>query len=399
MSDIKKGLFSTRITVRENTRALVLKDGKFDRILKPGRHTLPSWRIRLEVNDYDLNQGVFLSDFAKTIFKDAPELAAAHLMEVRTAPEEFAMLLRDGKLFGFQKPDSRSVVWKDAGPWEVERFDASADLRVPSAVMRRIGAAGVAEIRKYLVENGQVGLLYIDNELVETLEPGVYGFWNAAQSVNVRQIDLREQSLDVNGQEVLTRDKVTIRINVSAKYRVVDPVKAVGEVKDFLDALYRAMQFAFRKMLATKTLDEILGNKALVDAEAEKTVKAEMESIGLAVSEIAIKDVILPGEMRDLLNMVVMAEKEAQANIIRRREETAATRALLNTARVMDENPTMLRLKELDALETIAASVDTLTIHNGTQGLLEGLVDLGSKTKPKSSPKSRSKAGRGTKAK
>ena len=163
---------------------------------------------------------------------------------------------------------------------------------------------------------------------------------------------------------------------MTAEYRVTDPVKAVTAVTDFEEALYRALQFAFRKSLGTKTLDEILGNKVSVDAEAAEAVRGEMAGIGIEVGEIALKDVILPGEMRDILNQVVSAEKEAQANIIRRREETAATRSLLNTAKVMAENPVMLRLKELEALETISERVGYLTVHNGTQGLLEDLVKL-----------------------
>lgn len=94
------------------------------------------------------------------------------------------------------------------------------------------------------------------------------------------------------------------------------------------------------------------------------------------MSAITIKDVVLPGEMRDILNTVVTAQKEAEANVIRRREETAATRSLLNTAKLMTDNPAMLRLKELEALETIADKVGSLTVHNGTQGLLEDLVSL-----------------------
>ena len=80
--------------------------------------------------------------------------------------------------------------------------------------------------------------------------------------------------------------------------------------------------------------------------------------------------------MREILNRVVTAEKEAEANVIPRREETNATRSLLKTARVMVENPVMLRLKELEALETIAGKVERLTVHNGTEGLLTGLVRL-----------------------
>lgn len=136
------------------------------------------------------------------------------------------------------------------------------------------------------------------------------------------------------------------------------------------------MQHAFRQPLATKTLDDILSRKGVVDVEASNAVRAEMAAIGIEVADIAIKDVILPGDMRDILNRVVAAEKEAEAQVIRRREETNATRSLLNTAKVMAENPVMLRLKELEALEKIADKVQSLTVHHGTQGLLQDLVSL-----------------------
>ena len=109
-------------------------------------------------------------------------------------------------------------------------------------------------------------------------------------------------------------------------------------------------------------------------------VSAEMAGIGVRIGDISVKDVILPGDMREILNRVVLAEKEAEANVIRRREETAATRSLLNTAKVMEENPVMLRLKEMEALEKIAEMVQYLAVHNGTQGLLEDLVSLREKS-------------------
>ncbi len=377
MSEVRNGILATTITVRENQRALVLKNGKFEAVLTPGRHKLPAWNASYAVTNFDLVQPVFVSDYAKTIFNERPDIAEAHLTEIRTSADEVAALYRDNKFYGIQRPDSRSVVWTDAGPWKVERFDITADLEVPKQVLHRANAVRATEqIKQFVVENGQLGLLFIDNRLERQLQPGTYGFWNTGRSVTMKLVDMREQAVDVTGQEVLTKDKVTIRLNVSAKYRVTDPVKAVSEVKDFADHLYRALQFAFRKTLGVKTLDEILANKVVVDTATAKTVRAEMSDIGVSVGEIAIKDVILPGEMRDMLNMVVLAEKQAQANVVSRREETAATRALLNTARLMDENPTMLRLKELDALETIAENVDNLTIHSGTQGLMEGLVNL-----------------------
>ena len=223
---------------------------------------------------------------------------------------------------------------------------------------------------------GKIALVYLDGELAAQLPPGSYGYWTPGRKVSAKLIDLTRQSIDVTGQEVLTRDRVTLRINIAAEYRVVDPVLAVGSVKDFADALYRALQYAFRKTLGALRLDRILEEKVTVDAEAAGKVRADMAAIGIVVSEISLKDVILPGEMREILNRVVAAQKEAEANVIRRREETNATRSLLNTAKVMAENPVMLRLKELEALEAIAGKVERLTVHNGTSGLMNDLVRL-----------------------
>jgi len=137
------------------------------------------------------------------------------------------------------------------------------------------------------------------------------------------------------------------------------------------------VQLAFRESMRVNTLDQILAAETSVDSQAAKKVRDQMEAIGVKVGEIAIKDVVSPGEMREILNKVVLAEKEAEANVIRRREETNATRSLLNTAKVMEQNPAMLRLKELESLEKIADKVQNLSIHNGTRGLLNDIVSLG----------------------
>ena len=224
---------------------------------------------------------------------------------------------------------------------------------IEPATMRRLGQARKTELTViHTVMDGQAGLLFVDGAYVRTLGAGVHGFWAVGHMVQMKVVDLKRQSLDVAGQEVLTKDRVTIRVNIAAEYRVVDPLKAVSAVKDFSEALYRALQYAFRKTLSSLTLDQILEKKVTVDEEAAAKVRTDMAEIGVEVSDISLKDVILPGEMREILNQVVSATKQAEANIIRRREETNATRSLLNTAKVMAENPVMLRLKELEALRS-----------------------------------------------
>ena len=378
MTTIKNRLMTATITVPVNERALVLKDGRIVNILRPGRHSVRKGSSDIEVDAHNLLRPEFVSVYDHVLFRDHEDLARQHLTEVRTGPNEVAIITRDGRAYDVVPNDGRVVYFTDAGPFTIERFDTSEALEVPAHLVRNTALLQVAQrlIRRLVVDEGHVGLLSIDHRFVRVLEPGVHAFFEVGREIGLRTVETRRRTLDVSGQEMLTRDRVTIRVNLAADYKVADPVKAVAEVRDFEDALYRALQFAFRKSLGTKTLDEILANKVSVDAEAAQAVRTEMAAIGIEVGEIALKDVILPGEMREIVNQVVQAEKQAQANVIRRREETAATRSLLNTAKVMAENPVMLRLKELEALETVAGKVQYLAVHNGTQGLLEDLVHL-----------------------
>ena len=141
-----------------------------------------------------------------------------------------------------------------------------------------------------------------------------------------------------------------------------------------MEFVYKQLQFALREAVGARTLDELLGAKGALDREIEGTARAAIEARGIALVNVGVKDVILPGDMKEILNRVVEAEKVAQANLIRRREETAATRSLLNTARLMDENPTLMRLKELETLEKVTEKIGSLTVYDGLEGVLKNMV-------------------------
>ncbi|MEM1267534.1 MAG: slipin family protein [Pseudomonadota bacterium] len=363
-----------RITVQENQRIVVLDKGRFSAILGPGEHRLNTRKLRMDV--HDLGTPEFTSVLEPALFRARPDLVEAHFTEVRTGMREVAVVRRDGRIYTVLAGEARKVFWTDAGPWEVERFDVEAAPEVPIGLATRLVRMQTPLVASFEVPEGHVGLMTRDGAFERALAAGTHRFWTAGSKREVRLVDTRLRTLDVTGQEIRTADRVTVRVNLAASYRVTDPVRAAGAVKDFAEALHRALQLAFRRTLGALTLDRLLAEKVSVDAEAAERVRAEMAEIGVEVGEIALKDVILPGEMREILNRVVAAEKEAEANVIRRREETNATRSLLNTAKVMAENPVMLRLKELEALESIAARVDRLTIHNGAQGLMSDLVRL-----------------------
>ncbi|MCP5088340.1 MAG: slipin family protein [Rhodobacteraceae bacterium] len=375
MELIEKLAGFTRLTVTENHRVLVIKNGMFRDILGAGMHWIKRRNTQYEL--HDITSGAFASSFDQSLFRVRPELAETHLTEVSAEDTEVVLVSRKGRVDHALNPGSRLVLWRDAGPWTLERFDITGALDIQRSVAMRLLQAGKTTMLTAIrVEEGTVNLLFVDGAFERVLDSGSHWFWKAGRVTSVKLIDTRVRSHEVAGQEILTRDRVSLRVNLSAEFCVTDPVLAATSVKDFEEALHRSLQFAFRKTLGAKSLDEMLSEKVSVDETAAAEVRAEMARIGLDVGAISLKDVILPGDMRDILNGVVAAQKEAEANVIRRREETNATRSLLNTAKVMAENPVMLRLKELEALETIAGKVDRLTVHNGTSGLMSDLVKL-----------------------
>jgi regulator of protease activity HflC (stomatin/prohibitin superfamily) len=226
------------------------------------------------------------------------------------------------------------------------------------------------------VPEAGAGLVYVDGKLTGRIGPGAYGFWRFNHNVAVEVLDLRMQAMEVTGQEILTRDKVSLRLNLAATWRYTDVLKAYEQLAKPADHLYRELQFGLRAAVGTRSLDELLENKTVIDEVVSAHVRAKLAPYGVEVDGVGVKDIVLPGEMKTILAQVVEAGKAAEANVIRRREETAATRSLLNTAKVMEDNPTALRLKELETLERVAERIDKISVFGGLDQVLNGLVKL-----------------------
>lgn len=204
------------------------------------------------------------------------------------------------------------------------------------------------------VEEFERGLLYRDGRFERVLGPGRYRTWNVPfLHVRITKVDLRRRAVAIHGQEVMTQDKVSLRMNVVGQFQVVDPVKAVHAVADLQDQLYTDLQLALRDLIGGVTLDALLADKGAVARALLETVRAKAVVYGVDLLDAGLKDLILPGEMKTIFNQVLTAQKAAEASLIQRREEVAATRSLANTAAMLEKNPTLLRLKELEVLERI----------------------------------------------
>ena len=367
-----------QIVIGDGERGLLYRNRRFERVLSPGVYRLFDPRNRMTVTTHNLTRPEYSGSDAEVLMAQMNGPLAECFLVADIGTDQVGLVLKNGKLEDVLAPGTRKLYWKGIVSIEVQTVSLAASLELDARVASRLRQLGVlAKVAVTVdVPTESAGLLFVDSTLVRTLVPGAYAFWNFAKNVSLEVIELRVQSLEVSGQELLTRDKVSLRVNLAASLRVVDPVAARTKVTKYGDYLYRELQYGLRKAVSGKTLDELLGDKASLDADIFAYVRGRVSEMGLEVLGVGVKDVILPGEMKDILNSVVQAEKAAQANVIRRREEANATRSLLNTARLIEQSPVLMRLKELEALEKVTEKIDKLTVFGGLDGVLNQLVSL-----------------------
>ncbi len=290
--------------------------------------------------------------------KDEAFRKAVHVVDLKDT--ERALAWKDGRLAWILGP-GRHVFWKVPYELVFEVFDAEAEPRFEHAkldvVLRhedaRTHLAGVEAAPHEEV------ILFREGTQIARFREGRFVYWQGAGKVTAKSVDLREQTADVAGQEIMTRDKVTLRVNLVVTSRVVDALQAVSVVDDWSQALYRDAQLALRAAVGARTLDALLTDKEAVGAEVRGALTKRAESFGVEVRSVGLRDLILPGDMKTILNQVITAQKEAEANVIKRREETAAARSQANTAKLLADNPALARLKELELLQEILAGAKT----------------------------------------
>lgn len=229
--------------------------------------------------------------------------------------------------------------------------------------------------KKVVIGEGETGLLYIDNRYEAQLDCGTYHYWSCAHEVSCKIFNLKIQQLDISGQEILTSDKVGIRLNMLCTYRITDPISLVQKLEGVGKLLYARIQLLAREYVGQYRLDELLSQKEEIGRFLCRKMQEIQKDYCVEIQDVGIKDIILPGEIRDIMNTVLVAEKKAQANVIMRREEVASTRSLLNTAKLMEENQILYRLKELEYLERICDKVGSISL-SGAGNILEQLAGL-----------------------
>jgi regulator of protease activity HflC (stomatin/prohibitin superfamily) len=377
---VKAMMGMKRITIAQHERGLLFRNRSFEAVMEPGVYWMFDPLNRTEIKVYDLAVAEFEHPRVDVLIAEARALIEQYLMIVELGDREVGLVYKNDRLVSVLAPGKRQLYWRGPVMVRVAVKDISRDITLDAdtarILTRTAGSANAAAIGSVEVPDTSVGLLIADGELRDVLKPGLTAFWKFQRNVKVELVDLRLQTMEVAGQEILTRDKVSLRVNLTALWQVLDAVQARTRLVNFVEYVYKELQFALREAVGARTLDELLGDKGAFDREISAIVASKLQGNGVVVRSVGVKDVILPGEMKVILNQVVEAEKIAQANLIRRREETAATRSLLNTARLMDDNPTLLRLKELETLEKVTEKIDKLTVFGGLEGVLKDVVRI-----------------------
>lgn len=364
-----KKILST-ITIQNDQRGLLFKKGSYVRLLGPGSYRVSPLSGQT-VTVMNLNEPFIMPGKDIELFIQDEKLTE-ELIIVDVQDDEYVLHYENGNCKAVLKA-GKYAFWNKLKHHSFIHL-SSRTLELPSD----LGAAALFKLNglysSYEVAEHEVGFLFYDNVLQRELGPGKYRYWKAPVTAAVRTIDTRRQQLDMTGQEMMTEDKITLRLNFVSQYRVTNARKPL-EIKAFEEQLYIQLQLILREYIGTMKLDELLRTKQEIGTFVLTRLEEKAEEYGVQFMSAGVKDIILPGEIKDIMNTVLLAEKKAQANLITRREETASTRSLLNTAKLMDENATLYRLKELEFLEKICDNVGSVSLTGGGN-LLEQLNEL-----------------------
>ena len=198
------------------------------------------------------------------------------------------------------------------------------------------------------VHDYQRGLRYRQGRFAGLVASGTHVAVKPLTEIHV--LDARPTSLTVPGQEILTADGVALRVSLTARYVVADPVAAVSNDQNYVSALYTTLHAGLRAALAGRTADEILAGRGEIGPAVGGAVASDLARLGVELLGVDVRDVMVPPELKRAFAGIVAARREGEAALERARGETAALRGLANAGRLLDDNPGLVQLRILQQL-------------------------------------------------
>jgi len=359
-----------RVRIHAGVVGLVFKNGNYARAITAGKHWISFGE---QVIKYDLTQPFNAPKALEILLIDQ---ALAEMLTIIEVKDNEIVLVYENRNFKRILTAGRYTFWNSLIDYKFVTADLSK-IEITEDISKALYSN--TQLRQYIrvfeVAAYEKAVMIVDDVFVKTLEHGTYHFWKNEQTIKISKADMRQLQLEISGQELLTKDKATVRINFYAQYKVTNIETALMRNKDYEKQLYITLQLALRAFVGAYTLDELLEQKESIAQAVFEDVKTQTNVLGVNVLHTGMRDVILPGDMKDIMNQVLIAHKKAQANVVTRREETAATRSLLNTAKLMEDNTMLFKLKEMEYVEKIADKIGEITVA-GNGNVIEQLKDI-----------------------
>jgi hypothetical protein len=351
-----------RVKVNAWKKGLVFDNENYVKLLNEGTYWINPF---YNVVEFDMAKPFEIANRSLNVFLNDSNFANATIL-VEIKNNELVLSYENGVFAGVLGP-GRYVFWKGLVNYEFKLIDLNQSETTKDIEQSLLSKKELANyVRSFVIEPNEKAVLYIDGKFKQVVEAGTYYFWKNNTSIVISRVDMRVMQLEISGQEILTKDKAALRINFYAQYAIKDIIKAIVNNKEYDKQLYVLIQLALREFVGSMTLDELLEKKEGVSDYILSAVAKRADNLGVDLKASGIKDIILPGEMKDIMNQVLIAEKKAQANTIMRREETASTRSLLNTAKLMEDNAMLLKLKEMEYVEKIAEKINNISLSGGS---------------------------------
>jgi regulator of protease activity HflC (stomatin/prohibitin superfamily) len=205
-----------------------------------------------------------------------------------------------------------------------------------------------ATFKRIVILEYQRGVKFVNGKIVGVLEPGRH--WINKSNSQVTLEDMREKLVTLVGQEVLSSDGNTIKVSLAATYKVVDPVIAITANENFRTAVYTILQLSLRKFIGEIPIEEVLQKRNQIAEAAAENAKAPIAALGVELVNADIKDIMFPGDMKRIFSEELRARHEGMAALERARGETAALRNLANAAKLMNDNPSLMQLRLIQAI-------------------------------------------------
>jgi hypothetical protein len=291
-------LFIREFTVRKHERGILLRNGDFERFLAPAVYRFFDPKRRLAVERFDLTKPAFEHRLADYLVRWQPEAVEDQFLRVETGAAEIAVIYRNGHPWTFVGPERRALYWKGVVRVTAELIDVAANLVVPRRIAQaciierqaRRASAFDAAILVREVPEAHVGLLFVDGQLARELPPGVHAFWKIGRNLRVELVDLRVKALAVGEQELLTKDKESLRVQLNASYRFRDAQLTVRSVRDPVDFVYKEIQLGLRNAVSKRSLGALLEHKGSLDRDVFARVHDKLAALGIDLTEIGVNE-------------------------------------------------------------------------------------------------------------